>query len=158
MLYEDNKGFEGFFEDLPVLIVVTIGIGIFLISIIQAYATYLEEIEKEEMRDNCNELCEAMRNYSELTYESTEGLFLGDKIKTLTLEMLKEDFNESALGYQYQISVLDKSDYSGNSEYTRTFRTSEEPSRAPKFTTVSSVLIKVNDEYHAAQLIITIWR
>lgn len=156
-LGKEEEGVAGFFEDIPVLIVVTIATGVFLYSLIHAYVLYLDQFESQKMNENAMDLCRSIRSYDGLIYKSQEGIFLGDKIKSLTPETLQEEFNVSRLGYHYQISIIDTSDYLDSINYTKTFKTSDQPIKGNRYSQTTSVLIKVDENYHAAQLIVTIW-
>lgn len=157
MSQDREEGIAGFFEDIPVLIVVTIATGIFLYSLVHAYVLYLDQFEEQRMHENAREFCGSIRSYDGLTYGSEEGIFLGDKLNSLTDEALQEDFNETVLGYDYQISIIDTSDYPISVNFTKSFRTSMPPVKGNKYSITTSILIKVDETYHAAQLIVTIW-
>ncbi|UCG70894.1 MAG: hypothetical protein JSV09_07830 [Thermoplasmata archaeon] len=157
MLRLREEGIAGFFEDIPVLIVVIIAAGIFLFSLVHAYVLYLEQIDNQRMYEDAKELLKAIRSYGDLTVDSEEGVFEGDKLVSLTNEALQEDFNVSVLGFHYQISIIDTSDYQCSTNYTLSFKTSNPPARGNRYSVMTSVLINVDETYHAAQLIITIW-
>ena len=152
-----EEGIAGFFEDIPVLIVVTIATGIFLYSLIHAYVLYLDQLENQKMNENAMDLCKSIRSYDVLICNSQEGIFLSDKVISLTHESLQEDFNATELGYNYQISIIDTSDYLDSINYTKTFKTSDPPTKGNRYSQTTSVLIKVDENYHAAQLLVTIW-
>lgn len=157
MFTKREEGIAGFFEDIPVLIVVTIATGIFLVSIVSAYVNYLDHIEDQNMHDNATDFSNAIRSYEGLIYEYEEGVFEGDKLISLDERTLKEDFNESVLGYQYQVAIIDTSDYSNSNNYTTSFGNLNPPVKENKYTVTTSVLIKVEENFHAAQMIVTIW-
>ncbi|UCE73450.1 MAG: hypothetical protein JSV56_10520 [Methanomassiliicoccales archaeon] len=158
MSKDREEGIAGFFEDIPVLIVITIATGIFLFSLVHAYVAYLDQLEHQRMHENAQRFCKSIRSYSDIIYTSEEGVFLGEKITSLTIEALEEDFSTRELGYEYQVSIIDTSDYPNSVNYTRSYRTSNPMHTASRYSVTTSVLIKEDDCYHAAQLIITIWR
>lgn len=153
-----EEGVAGFFEDIPVLIIVTIATAIFLYSLVHAYAVYLDCLETQTMQDEARHLGRALRGYEKLAAGGEEGVISGEKLVVLTTESLREDFDPRTLGYQYQVSIIDTSDHPDFMDYTRSFATSEFPSRGNRFSETTSVLIRVGETYHAAQLTITIWR
>jgi hypothetical protein len=157
MFKEREEGISSFFEDIPVLIVVTIAIGIFLFSLVHAYVVYVDQLEHSRMHDKARDFCRSIRTYEGLTYELREGVFLNDKVTSLTSENLRKDFDPKTLGYDYQVSIIDTSDYSDSINYTKSFRTEDLPSRGDRYSHTTSILIKVDSSYHAAQLIVTIW-
>jgi len=152
-----EEGTAGFFEDIPVLIVVLIATGIFLYSLVHAYVVYLDNVEYQSMNIEVMDFQDAIRGYEGLTMEFEEGVFSGDKLVSLSLEDLKKDFNPKVLGYQYQVSIIDTSSYQNSLEYTKFYATSEPPSRGELYSTTTSVLIAVEETYHAAQLTVSIW-
>jgi hypothetical protein len=157
MSKEREEGISSFFEDIPVLIVVTIAIGIFLFSLVHAYVVYVDQLEHMRMHDKSRDFCRSIRTYDGLTHDLREGVFLDDKVTSLSSEVLEEDFNPRTLGYNYQVSIIDTSDYSDSNNYTKSFRTDDIPSRGDRYSHTTSILIKVDSNYHAAQLIVTIW-
>lgn len=157
MLKEREEGIAGFFEDIPVLLVVTIATGIFLYSLVHAYVLYLDQFEYQRMHENALDICSSVRSYDGLIYGSEEGIILDNKLTSMTNEAIQKDFNATVLGYNYQISIIDTSDYPNSANYTKSFRTSTPPVKGNKYSVTTSVLIKVDEAYHAAQLIVTIW-
>lgn len=157
MLRHREEGIAGFFEDIPVLIVVVIATGIFLFSLVHAYVLYLEQIENQRMFEDAKGLCRAVRSYEGLTGGTEEGVFEGDKLISLTNEALQEDFNVTVLGFHYQISIIDTSNYQSGTNYTLSFKTSDPPARGNRYSVTTSVLINVDETYHVAQLVVTVW-
>lgn len=157
MSKDREEGIAGFFEDIPVLIVVTIATGIFLYSLVHAYVLYLDQFEYQRMHENALGLCKSVRSYEGLTHGSEEGVFLGEKLTSLNTEALQEDFNVTVLGFNFQISIIDTSDYSNGANYTKSIGTSDLPVTGNKYSVTTSVLIKVDETYHTAQLIVIIW-
>ncbi len=137
--------------------VVIIGFGIFLLSIANAFVAYQASQNMLRMHQENVEFTQAIRVYDKLTYNDQEGVFLGDKILAIANETMEEDFNPNGLGYDYRIIINDVSDYPDTATYKKTIQTSSPPVRSSKFTVNSPVVIKVGENYHAAQLIVTIW-
>jgi hypothetical protein len=157
MLKAREEAIAGFFEDIPVLLVVTIATGLFLFSLVHAYVTYLDQFEHERMHENAQELSEAIRGYEELTHDFREGVFNGDKLHSMDTTTFSQDFNETVLGYHFQVSIIDCSNYPTSSQYTTFFGNSHPPVKGNRYSVTTSVLIKEDNEYHASQLIVTIW-
>lgn len=152
-----EEGAAGFFEDIPVLIVVLIATGIFLYSLVHAYVVYLDNLENQTMADEVAGFQDAIRGYEGLIVDFEEGVFSGDKLISISLEDLKEDFNPRVLGYNYQVSIIDTSSYQNSLNYTKSFATSEPPARGDRYSVTTSVLILIEDSYHAGQMTVTIW-
>ncbi len=157
MSKEREEGISSFFEDIPVLIVVTIAVGIFLFSLVHTYAVYMDQMEHTRMHDKARDFCNSVRNYDGLTHDLREGVFMNDKITSLSSEAIMEDFDPKNLGYNYQVSIIDTSDYPNSLNYTKSIKTEDLPSRGNRYSHTTSILIKVESSYHAAQLIVTIW-
>ncbi len=152
-----EEGAAGFFEDIPVLMVVLVATGIFLYSLVHAYVVYLDNLEHQRMADEVVDLLNAVRGYEGLIVDFKEGVFSGDKLISLSLENLMEDFSPQVLGYEYQASIIDTSSYQNSLDYTKSFATSEPPSGGDLYSVTTSVLIMVEESYHAGQLTVTIW-
>jgi hypothetical protein len=152
-----EEGAAGFFEDIPVLIVVIIATGIFLYSLVHAYVVYLENLEHSRMTGEVESFQEAVRGYDYLLVDFQEGVYSGDKLMALSTEILKGDFDPHILGYEYRISIIDTSSYQNSLDYTKSFATSEPPARGDIYSVTTSVLIVVEDSNHAGQLAVTIW-
>lgn len=152
-----EEGVAGFFEDIPVLIVVLIATGIFLYSLVHAYVVYLDNVEYQRMTGEVEDLRDAIRSYEGLIVGFQEGVFSGDKLDSLNLVDLKEDFDPRVLGYDYRVSVIDTSSYHNSLEYTKSFASSELPSSGDMYSVTTSILIMVDASYHAGQLVVTIW-
>ncbi|UCG68759.1 MAG: hypothetical protein JSV09_13285 [Thermoplasmata archaeon] len=156
-LHQEDEGIGGFFEDIPTLIIVILGFGIFLLSIVNAFVGYQAQQDNFRMHRECVEFTEALMAYEELTYESTKGIIDGDKFLIISEDDLKQDFNPASLGFDYRIIIKDVSDYENSNTYIKSFQTSSPPARLSKYSVTSSIVIRVNGNYHGAQLIVTIW-
>ncbi len=152
-----EEGIVGPFEDIPVLLVVIIATGIFLFSLVHAYVGYIDNVENQRMRKNALSLSDSLRSYEKLQDGSSEGIYLGEKLQLFSNEKLNEDYNESRLGYHFRMSVLDTSSYPSSNNYTKSFGNPSLPIHGNKYTVITSILIRVDSEYHPAQLIITLW-
>ncbi len=153
-----NEGIGEFFEDIPTLIVVIIGFGIFLLSLVNAFVGYQAQQDSFRMHQENVQFMEAIRAYDKFTYNSMEGVFLGYKILQVSDDTIELDFNPDALGYDYRIIINDVSDYPDGNLYKVSFQTASPPPERSKYTAASSVIIKVDEHYHTAQLIVTIWK
>jgi hypothetical protein len=157
MLKAREEGIAGFFEDIPVLIVVVIATGIFLVSLVSAYVSYLDSLEGQRMHDEAESFCKAIRSYEGFTDGSREGVFSGDKLIMISSESMQEDFHPTALGFHYQVAIVDTSDYPNAANFTKSLETAEPPLTGNRYTVTTSILINVEENFHAAQLIVTIW-
>lgn len=152
-----NDGVAGFFEDIPTLIVVIIGFGIFLLTVVNAFVAYQAQQDSFRMHQEVVEFTQAMRVYDKFTYNSLEGVYLGDKLIDIQYDTIETDFNPRALGYDYRIIINDVSDYPNRNLYKRSFQTDSPPPEASKYTVTSSIVIRVGEYNHAGELIVTIW-
>ena len=160
---KNRKGVAGFFEDIPSLIVVIIGVAVFLLTILTTYSTYMANQKIRTLEQDGREFVDALRVYDKLAYVGPEGMQEGvfdrEKVISLTADTLESKFNSSTLGYGYQVSLVDKSDYQNSEKaYNRLWKTGEVPGTSSKVTITSSVIIWVDcSERHPAQMIVTIW-
>jgi hypothetical protein len=157
MSNREEEAVAGPFEDIPVLIVVMIATSIFLFSMVHGYVNYLDNVEDQRMRDNAYSLSNSIRSYEELLDGSKEGVFLGEKVLSLTTETLNNDYKEAELGYRFRIAILDTSDYPNAHDYSRSYGDSNPPANGNIYSITTSILISVNEEYHTAQLIVILW-
>lgn len=104
-LARDESGIAGFYEDIPVLIVVTIGISIFLLSMIHSYGIYAEYKESTALYDECFDLSRSIRSYDAIlvngsyTGEPTVGRFDANKLSTVEFDLHTE--------HNYSVSIVD---------------------------------------------------
>ncbi len=112
----------GFFEDIPALMVVVIGVTIFFASMINAFMNYSVTQFEDDPQEG-QKLLEAIISYSGLTKDGyKDGTFDRGKLRNLTIEDLERDiFTE----FEYEIYVEDVSDYPDRENYT--FNTSKVP-------------------------------
>ena len=155
---EDRKGVAGFFEDIPALMVVTIGLAVFLFSLASGLSGYLHHHEALKEHGEGVDLVQALRSYQGLIYEDLEGVLDGEKVSTITFEELILDLDPRHLGYDYTIQITDLSGKGNAGNYTRTFNTSL-PGPGSEVTVLSSpVVIQVDGQARPGMVTIKIWR
>jgi hypothetical protein len=160
---KNTKGVAGFFEDIPSLIVVVIGVAVFLVTILASYSAYMANQKIRTLEQDCRELVDALRVYDKLAYVGPEGMQEGvfdkEKVISLSTDTLKSKFDTASLGYGYRVSLVDKSDYQNSEKaYNKLWKTGDVPGSGSTITITSSVIIWVDcSERHPAQLIVTIW-
>ena len=108
-LGKNRRGVAGFFEDIPALIVVVLGVGIFLASMIKAFTYYQTSQYENEPEEEAQRLFEAFISYPALKREGyKDGTFDVGKLRNLTMEQLKRDIYTD---YEYWIYIKDVSFY-----------------------------------------------
>lgn len=150
----NEGGVAGFFEDIQVLIVVTISMGIFLASAVNAYASYLSFQDSIRFQKDANDFADSLLSYDGLIHEKRRGMLDAFKLGNLDPQKIRQDLQ---INYEFQIIVNDVSKYPNASNYDIIIESS-----SPLGSRRSSVLsanIWISDiEIHAARLAVTIWR
>ena len=98
----------GFFEDIPALMVVVIGVTIFLASMINAFMNYSVRQYDDDPQEG-QKLLEAIIAHPGLVKDGyKDGTFDRGKLRNLTIEDIEKDiFTE----FNYEIFIEDVSDY-----------------------------------------------
>jgi hypothetical protein len=157
-IYRNSKTVSGFFEDVPTLAIVIVGIALFLSAVVASYSAYLEHQHKIEFFNKAYKFANAVRAYDGLTYDGKEGVFECNKIIFLTSDNISRDLQP---GYPFQIVIEDKSDY--HIKYETNISTAKkypaELMREGMQVIVLSINIWVSEEeVHPGRLIVTLWR
>ncbi|MDP7263945.1 MAG: hypothetical protein QGH39_00115 [Candidatus Thermoplasmatota archaeon] len=110
----------GFFEDLPALMVVVIGVTIFLASMINAFMNYSVRQYENDPQDG-QKLLEAIVSYPGLIKDGyKDGTFDRAKLRDLTIDDFERDIFTD---FDYEIYIEDVSDYPDRENYN--FNTSK---------------------------------
>ncbi len=149
-------GIAGFFEDLPALLVVLVGVVVFLLSIAGAYAAYGEYLAQLRFHENAVEFSESVRTYGPLTVNGEEGKFSAGALNDSTAAQMAIDFHPDMVGLHWNLRVVDVSTYPGKYEWSAGEAL---PEGASRVAVTSPVTIRNNsDQVHAGRLIVTVWR
>jgi len=158
----DKYGVTGFFEDIPALIVVVIGVAIFLASMINAFANYTNR-QYEEKPETGQRLLETILSYPGMKREGyKDGTFDLGKLRNLTDDRLKR---EIVTDLEYEIYIRDVSDYPDRENFT--FNTSRPPSGGTGFRYTYFYPINIftsmeefqkQTNIHGGVLRLTVWR
>ncbi len=173
-----RRGVAGFFEEIPVLILVTIGVGMFMVSMIWAISTHNSRYVDIENTHEIHDIMKTIRTWDGLCYQEegnanrVEGLFDCHKVMYLSATNLSRGVPELAGGSAsnppspasrtYRLRIEDTSAYPF--KYSADVNNIIDPTKIndPKVvreTAISSVNIKVNDEeIHVAKLELVIFR
>jgi hypothetical protein len=155
---EYRGGGEESLEEVPALLVVVLGLSIFILSIAQAYVAYAVQAEQMRGQELVRQFATSINSYEEITWDWRPGVFDSVKLATLPDEAVLREFNPESLGFQYQITVVDVSSYSCESRDTYRLNSSQMPLGDDVYTTVWPAIVRHNaEEYHAAQLIVSMW-
>jgi hypothetical protein len=121
MKFHKNRfGVGGPYEELPVMMILTISIAIFLVASSNAISLYLNHKHGVELEGAADSLSKSILNYQPILYSNTpnglstapNGLYNGPAIIDLTKEQIIENFNFNNKEYDFKISIKDTSDYS----------------------------------------------
>ena len=158
----DKNAVTGFFEDIPALIVVVIGVAIFLTSMINAFANYTNR-QYEEKPETGQRLLETIISYPGIKREGyKDGTFDLGKLRNLTDERLKRDI---VTDLEYEIYIRDVSDYPDRENFT--FNTSSPPAGGTEFRFTYYYPINIftsmeefqkQTNIHGGVLRLTVWR
>ena len=101
----------------------------------------------------------AIAAYEELTWDDKNGVFDSVKVCTLPDSTLLREFDPDVLGFEYRISIMDVSGYPLEHRYSYQVGSGQVPVSGDVFTTVRPAVIRHSGgEYHAAHLVVSIWK
>jgi len=152
----------GYFEDIPALIVVLIGVGIFLASVINAFVHYTSRQYISEP-DEGQRLLENVLSYHRIKRDGyKDGTFDRDKLRNITVERFERDILTEL---EYEIRIKDVSDYPDRENFT--WRTAPGPGddadlhlvyTYPVNIFTSTELHQTQTTIHGAVLRLSVWR
>jgi|GEM_PF-1701964 len=154
-----RDGVAGFFEEIPALILATIGMSIFFITALMAYSNYMGQQEAIKFVDDGDAFSKAIRNYKGLVYDADghpiEGRFDYFKVPNLNVTNVSKDLNVKIKNRHFIVEIKDVSDYDTHYD-VRIESSSREGLRRTEV--LSTVYIRVtDDESHLARLTTVIW-
>lgn len=111
----NNHGVAGFFEDIPALIVVIIGI-VFFVSCITASFIFYTQQQYDREDEKGEQLLEALLSYNGLKASGKkDGTFDLVKLRGMEPEILGRDIHTTL---DYQLEIIDVSDYPQKENFT----------------------------------------
>jgi hypothetical protein len=155
----NQSGVAGFFEDIPALIVVTIGIGIFLTSIVTIYPKYIESKQNSDFIRESFNVAESIRASDDLLYEPNmqNGVFDAYKVQTMDVQQLNIT---KGTELRCRLEIIDVSDYPA--KYNKTLQTFEDSEvshfRMKNVVTLPICIKKSETESHPAKMIVTLYK
>jgi hypothetical protein len=154
---QDRQAITGFFEEIPVLVIVTVAILIFFFGVVSAVVNHQELRGEIEFTRDAIEFTDAIKSYEGLLHNNQRGVFDANKIRALTPRAISEALHPN---YNYRIQIVDLGDYP--QKFNCDIRSAPMPSPYnPEATCVviSSINIWVSEEeIHPGRLIVTIWK
>ena len=159
-LGKDCRGIGGFFEEMPVLIIVLISLTLFLSSFVHAYGTYADNLNTVKTHELARRITDDFRAWDGVLdeAENADGMLSYAKLTDPNFNaQVLEDFNASALRLQYSFTITDISGYDEKTHISvSSNRLPQE--RVSIISITSPVVIVVSDtEHHAAWLTVRIW-
>jgi len=169
----NSRGVTGFFEDIPALMVVTIGLFIFVLSLVHLVGTFADARDDFNMDRDGYLLLGNIKSYEEIlvnasyTKEYNVGRFDADKLDRLNESKINRDLHIGKYyKYRYNIEIKDFTSVSyvgqkinkvreGNWSYGESV-----PSHVEK-SVVYSTTIAIRHgifDYNVGYLKVTIWR
>lgn len=109
---EDENGVAGFFLDLPVIMLISIVILLFISTTSNLYFTYEEETKERKLEDVCLNLHEEVEICPDILWEDNNGLkyrhFSIQKLENFNKSRFKDELNiRSSYSYNITIKKLD---------------------------------------------------
>ena len=156
--YIKSRGVSGIFEDMPVLIIVILGVSLFLLSSVHAYSTYLQNQIRSELREDAIDLSSALRSYDRFLGDATPGVFSLEKVARLNESEFEKDFPPVHLGFQYQVSLIVTSKSAAFNESTFTWSSLDHVNGRDTAGAQSFVLIDDGLRSHPARMYVLIWK
>jgi len=104
-----SKAVAGFFEDIPALLIVTIGISVFIVSALYIFNLYIEYHRGPDIVEDREAFIHTLRTYEGLQYDKTkqDGMFDPNKIKVIMGENITRDLHPN---FRFYIEIYDVSD------------------------------------------------
>jgi hypothetical protein len=150
----DRKAVAGPFEDIPALMIVSIGVAILLVSLANAFYSF-EEDQEGNAEDLINDFIYALRNYDKLTEEGKgQGIFSAERLGGLNASLIIIDLN---IECDFKLEFQEKSGYTSDPTYST--QTSQLPDVGQKEVIYRStpIGISVGGIVHAGVMTVTIW-
>ena len=153
-----SSGVAGFFEDIPVLILVTLGISMFLFSSAHAFTNYLQHQSQQDLQDDAVRFAHSLRSYDRLIEDKTPGVFSQERIERLNTSQLTKGFPPDHLAFEYQVTILEMREKPEDGLASYTWLTSPIPKGKDRAIVQSYVLIEDASGAHPARLSVLVWR
>ena len=158
-LRKSNKGIAGFFEELPAILIILVGIGIFLFSIISVFLMYTNARKIEQKFDEIYDLSRTIRAYHKILFNGTftttpvATIIDKEKIALLNNNEVLTDIKVSG-NRQFHFWVTDKEDPTNAWDFGHKVPGDE----IAKLFVETTVVIKINnDVYHVGLLRVALW-
>jgi hypothetical protein len=153
-LKNDRRALASPFEDLPALMVVSIGVVILLVSMANAFYSWDESV-KDGPEEIIDDLVFALRNYEKLTENGMgQGIFSSLKLGSLNATLITMDLN---LGYELRIEITEVSSYSTDMTYSSQTSPLPDVSRKEIVWDTTAIGIFYNGQVHAGTMNVAIW-
>jgi hypothetical protein len=154
-----DRATAGFFEDIPALIVVTIGLGIFFSSAIYAFVNYHKSSSSTSFVDYAHDFADAVRSCPALLYDDNNaplsGVYDYEKIQHVSLLDLNRTLN---CPYFYSINITDVSDYQDH-RCDRRIESATYLDSPIRIRVSLSATVRVDlSQYHASLLTVEVWQ
>ncbi len=158
----NNNGVAGFFEDLPKLLFILFAVGLFVTNTIIVYGAYNRFNESTLMLDNLNNFSNEILNWNNITL-SQEGVLNGRAFNNTDIDDWKYQFTPELKHFEYQILLLDRSEYietiHGDRQNFGPINTEDRPIGVDVYSKSTPVVVEDADgNYRASFLVVAIWR
>jgi len=141
-------------EDIPALMVVSIGVAILLASLANAFLSF-EEGQQDDGREIMNDLIFALRDYDKLQEEGKgQGIFSSLNLASLNASLVAMDLN---IGHEFSIVFTDKSGYGTDVEYSTATEELPDMGNEAVIWRSTPVGIIYGNVVHAGTMTVAIW-
>jgi hypothetical protein len=150
----DRRAIAGPFEDIPALLLITVGVVILMVSITNALYTY-EQNARKSPEDMLDDLVYALRSYDKITESGRgPGVFSSLKLGAMDAKAIAQDLG---ITYDFKVEVRESSSYGSAQLYrAETGPVPDVGDAKLVFRSVPAGLV-CNSEVHAAVLTVAIW-
>lgn len=149
-----RRAIAGPFEDIPALLLITVGAVILIVSISNALYTYEQEHQRSP-EDMLDDLINALRSYEKITEAGKgPGVFSSLKLGSLDAKAIAQDLGVT---FDFKVEVRESSSYGSAQSYSA--ETGPVPDVGEARLVFRSVPagIVFNSEVHAAVLTVAVW-
>jgi len=147
----------GAFEELPSIMVVLVAVSLFCVSVAHASSARSEARDYEALGEDCLAFAGMVRDSEALCGDGC-GILNLCRLQNVSEEDFLGEFNSTALGFGYRVSVQCLDIGTGNVTLERVFSTGERPEGSDTATFSTCAGLDCGGRTGAARLSVSVWR